>query len=458
MKKLLSVFSSKSRASTVEHANVEPPAIVAEEAAVAEEEEDIQAHHVDDYMGPRKAYVKPAALLRPVPPAKGLSVVTPFPKVPKTALGGVWDFSLSNWSLDSRYFVADDWVILEVSSSAPFVVRVGPFPLGKFPGLSVAEFPFTNGHNVTMHLKSASGNELLAHECISFSVDVDEGSSQHRDISFTLNYREGRSEPNAGITGKVSVVLRHIERNKDAVLEQIFAATGYGDAVLVDQEGKVSFRLTMNGRYNGDWWALTSDNKARKEVSVPHSGGVKQGHCSGVSCDGHPDAYEKYGKKPFVEFLKAYSLCKVLPRLHNWQEKIPTLKLVVLSREQRSRRYNQDVAVFYSQLLMDGQEVKPWTNFDTWNIAHPVGDHVNETEFDTWKSEEIEETKLALETALNKVVHVWVDIPNSRIVVYGGEAVAGEVALRGMHVTIPVSQEFVAKYLSDVPAPQELKF
>lgn len=421
--------------------------------------------HIHDYDAPSAPYVKPAHLLTPVPPAKAVDAVTNFHEDKKKTEGGCWRLSFSNWKVQSDHFVEDDWVILEVGSDCPYAARIGPFPLGSFPCKEVnehevmKEFPLSSNHLLNITLYTASGNVALASTCVLLNADVTVGTTHTKNQQqLCLMDHIGRARPHAGVSFSLTATLCHMHRPVDVVLEDIFAATGFGDAILTDEEAKASFRLTLNDRYNGEWWALSSTNKARAEVCVPHSAGVNKGMCSGISNDGHPGASDKYNRKPLVEFLKAYRICRVLPLVQDWHNTLPTLKLLVRTIKGKSRRYGTDVLLFKTQLLFEGVEVHPWYNFDSWGVAYPKSNNSQQTDFDLHDTDGAETLRAQLETALNAVVGVWVDVPNHRIVVYGNEAYVGEVAIRAMHVTIPVTQEFIDKYLPKAAPPKLIKF
>jgi hypothetical protein len=138
----------------------------------------------------------------------------------------------------------------------------------------------------------------------------------------------------------------------------------------------------------------------------------------------------------------------------NWQQAVPVLKLEVLARKQKSWRYGNDVKVLYTHLTLEGKEIKPWYNFDGWNVAYPRGNNSQTTEYDEYA--DVSAMQAQLQAALEPVVGLWVDRTTLHMVVYGNEAYVGDVAIRAIHVTIPITAEFVEKYFPAVPPPTKL--
>jgi hypothetical protein len=63
----------------------------------------------------------------------------------------------------------------------------------------------------------------------------------------------------------------------------------------------------------------------------------------------------------------------------------------------------------------------------------------------------------APEDAMNKKAGLWVDVRNRLMVLFADEVVRDGVALRGMHHTMPISDEHLAHF-HDVPEPTLIEF
>lgn len=425
---------------------------------------------VHDYFPPSDPYVKPSACLVAVPHG-GIKVV----KADSNAAGGVWRLKFGKVVLveETNYFAPEDHVILSIKSGKDDAthVTVGPFALSGdgFPkeGTTV-DISVDLGSYISFGLEAATKHPdahcYLAHTGMTVDSSQDVGSVMkpyEGKLDFTLNHRMGRVEPQAGIwIEPFSATLLRIDRPKDAVIEQIYVDGKFGDAILFNENITASFRLTLTSSYKGEWWALSVDNKARENVSVPHCGGVKEAIVSGVSCDGHPGASDLYNGKPLAFFLKSQHLTRILPRIENWQKVLPILSLEVFSFVEQSRRYNTDVIKLKTRLTFNGKEVHPWYNFDSWGVAYPHGNNSQESSWDTYGEEKkaAENLRQRLQNALNDVVGVWVDVPKKLMVVYGDEAVLDGVAIRAMHVTIPLNDDMISNYFPNVPPPRQLNF
>ena len=407
-------------------------------------------------MPPSEPFERPEAQLAPVPSDHTARRTADCEVHP---LGGIWKVSLTAFrfsdpaSKSNDYFDAADHLALEFISTAnsdeSTTVRVGPFPLHDFHPVSFELPLFVPGH-VLVSLLPASGTRQLAFTSLPLSHENDPGFSTTFSLPLTLNHREGRVQPNAGLTLEGSATLISIDRQLGPEIAQILEHMGPGHkyAVVFSDPPKSSFRLTLNARGNGEWWALSVDNQAREHAGVPYCGGVKAGVASGV-----PDGTPKYNGKPLAVFLRAHGLRYLLPRLAEREQVLPALKVKVVT-ENRQSYQGYGKKVLRTRVELDGMEIRPWYNFGDWNVAYPAGNMTRRSEWDD--TDDLTSIIQELEQLLNKEIGLWVDLPHRLMVLYGDEVTLNDISIRAMHVTIPIPEEHLAAF-AHLPPATEIK-
>ncbi len=128
---------------------------------------------------------------------------------------------------------------------------------------------------------------------------------------------------------------------------------------------------------------------------------------------------------------------RLLPQVPDWNAKFPMFKLEVLTRTVENGQAHE----IYNLLSLNKVEIKPWYNFESWNVAYPKENWTKRLRF-----YDGDPTTLAkkLEVALNHEVKMFADSEKGFVVFYGNTAFFDDVEIRGMHVTVPVDKALLA--------------
>lgn len=283
----------------------------------------------------------------------------------------------------------------------------------------------------------ATGNKnVVTPTILSVNFDEDPGYSSKSNLQFSMMHRVKGVYPPSGIRIAIDIKLLSIHREFDPITTNILRhADSSPNRYIIVMSETSTVRITMDTKGKGDWQALSKNNEGREQAGAPAYGSMKDGESR---------------DKPFGDVLKQEmkGANRLLARVDNWQEVFPTMKLEVISFQEKSRRYSTMCNKLKTRLTVGGEEMKPWYNFASWGVAYPENHNSQEA---TWpQGNDMTELKRLYEKAINEECQVWVDPERGWLVLYGDHAyVAADNcapfvkvdrnAIRGMLITIPLS-------------------
>jgi len=348
-----------------------------------------------------------------------------------------------------------------VGEGARHEVEYGPFPLGEFRRVEfdmpllepaiVKRKPYYTVRLVAAQPGAGGADHNLAYD-VSVICDVDTpvGTTAKSTAS---TYVHSDSGVRMTLTHRLLSINRDLGRTVGRIHEQAYGADateterhdrGAAVALLLTEDPRASVRMTVDAYGNGSWWAIGVENTGREAAGVPYCGAFDHGRCFGVS-----GGAGRQGQ-PLDRFLAENGITRLLPRVERWQERLPALRLTVEECVRKSRRYSHMVKMLRTKLCFDGEEVLPWYNFQTWNVAYRASNNSQLMEYG--KDEDVSSMRQELEVLLNKEVGVWVDVEQALMVVYGDEVKLGGAAIRAMHVNIPLSTAHLDRLADVAPA------
>jgi hypothetical protein len=423
----------------------------------------------------RAAYDKPVELLK-FHEDEGVQIeAQASPAIRVT--NGVWRVSVTAVENSRTFFSDNDFVRLRFEMTAPTLRNqpglplknrtnafvVGPFPLEDFTARTFELPAFDGSHlEVTMlsaHLRPDRDDDgerhfhVLGRTTIYFPTDRELGCRKSFEGVLRMTQLIGQRVPECGvkIAGEMELINDDLELGQiiPLIIAQAHPAT---HSIILNEPPTSCLRLTLPAapRAKGEFWGMSVTNQAREAAGIPHCAGIRLGLLTGVS-DG-----AEFIDAPLPRFLRAFQLCRLLPRVPERHLKFPNLRLSVIEEVVQSRWYSSStIKRIRTELTLDGRRIQPWYNFSTWDVAYDKKEYPREGEFG--EHEDVTSLKAQMEELLKHEVGLWVDLPHRLMVVYGNEVTAGRWSIRGMHVTIPMEDHHVA-LLADLPPPTILDF